>query len=136
MESLSIIEGMMRYPLALILLSLLLTACNRPGIKTQRELAGTWVVDLGGNLRSTDVIKPNGSYECQITGNTNARIITVDGILLVQGNLLVDTITKYNTTNLPVPAVFRGHVISIDEHEFVAQWDSLTNATVARKIAQ
>ena len=126
---------MMRFPLALILLSLLLTACNRPGAKIQQELAGTWVVDLGGNLRSTDVIKPNGSYECQITGDASGRIVTVDGILLVKDNLLTDTVTKHNDTNLPAPPVFHGHLISIDEHQFIAQWDGLTNATVARKIA-
>lgn len=130
------IQHMMRLPFALVLLTLLLAACNRPGVKIQQELAGTWVVDLGGNLRSTDVIQPNGSYECQITGDANGRIVTIDGILLVKGENLIDTVTKHQSTNLLAPVVFHGHVVRIDDHEFVAQWDGLTNATLARKIPQ
>jgi hypothetical protein len=128
------IHRMKKLPFALILLSLWLTACNRPGVKIQQELAGTWVVDLGGNLRSTDVIQPNGSYECQITSDAHGRTATIGGILLVRGDSLIDTVIRHQSTNLLTPTIFHGHVLHIDDREFIAQWDGLTNATVARKV--
>ena len=125
---------MKRLTFALVLTSLWLTACNRPGVKIQQQLAGTWVVDLDGNVRSTDVIQPNGSYECQITGTAHGGTVIIGGILAVNGDSLVNTVTKHQSTNLLAPEIFRGHVVHIDDREFIAQWDGLTSPTVARKV--
>jgi hypothetical protein len=126
---------MMRLSLVLVGLCLLLTACKRHGVLIQHELAGTWAVELGGNLRIKEVIQPNGGYESQISGYTNGQIATINGILMVSGNNLTDMVTKHEQTNLPSPAILHGSLVHIDGQEWIAKWEGLPGVMVARRIA-
>ena len=122
--------------IAVILLSLMLTACGRRDAKIQHDLVGTWDVDLGQNFHSTTVIHSDGTFEAQVSGYTNGEIVKIEGTFRAKDGDLVDTVTKSSMTNRPVPYVLHGHLISIDDHECVMKWDGATNETHSRKVTQ
>jgi len=126
----------MKYLLTLIVVSLLLTGCGRRDARLQQALTGTWVVDLGNNIRSVNIIGANTGFAAQVTGFTNGSVVRIEGTFRVRNGELIETVTKDSQPNEKVPFVVRGHIIHLDDRELVARWDTkpYSVVVVARKI--
>jgi len=126
----------MKHVFTFIILCLLLTACGRSDARLQRQVTGTWVVDVGNNIRSVNLIRPDGSYAAKVTGFTNGSVVMIEGTFLVKNGELVETVTKSSQKDEKVPFVVRGHIISLTDHEMVARWDTkpVSVVVVARKV--
>jgi hypothetical protein len=125
----------MKYTITLILLSLLLTRCGRRDAKIQQQVTGTWVVHYGGDIRCTNIIRPDGGYTATVTGFPNGSVIRIEGTILARGGDLIETITSDSETNQNVPIVVRGHIISLDDHQMITKWDAKqVTTTVAQRI--
>jgi hypothetical protein len=118
-HTLGIIERTMKTMLTFVLLSFLLAGCSRRDATIQRELTGTWTRDFGNGFRITNVISPDGSYQCQIVGLTNGTIDSLEGRLIAKNGVLIDTVTKDSETNQQTPRVMQWQIVHIDRHELV-----------------
>jgi hypothetical protein len=101
---------------------------------SRSKLTGTWIVDLGNNLSSKTVVKPDGSYVCQITGYTNGKVETIAGFFEVvkTNGYLIDTMTQNSNTNAVVPHVSHAQIVQFDASELVLLWEGTTNEVVLR----
>jgi major membrane immunogen (membrane-anchored lipoprotein) len=125
----------MKHTIPLILLTLLLAGCGRRDAKIQQQMTGTWVVHYGGDIRCTNIIRPDGDYSATVTGFPDDHSISIEGTILAKGGDLIETITSDSETNQPVPIVVRGHIISLDDHQMVTKWDAKQpTTTVAQKV--
>jgi hypothetical protein len=109
LSTLGIIKRAMRFIFVFIALSLSLSACSRHKATTQEKLTGTWVHDWDGDVRSTNVIAADGSYQCQIVGFTNGSIVRFEGTLIATNGVLIDTVTADSQTNAQVPRSMEWH---------------------------
>jgi hypothetical protein len=126
----------MKHAFAFLALSLLLTACGRNDARLQRQVTGTWVVEVGNNIRSVNLIRPDGSYAAKVTGFTNGSVVMIEGTFRVKNGELIETVTKSSQTNEKVPFTVHGKIIRLNEHEIVAKWDTkpVSVVVVARKV--
>jgi len=125
----------MKYSVPLVLLCLLLIGCGRRDARIQHAVTGTWVVHFGGNVRSTNIIRPDGGFSATVTGFTNGSSLRIEGTILAKGGDLIETITRDSDPNEKVPMVVRGHIISLDRHQMVTTWDaSRATTTVAQRV--
>lgn len=126
----------MKHAFAFIILSLLLTACGRTDVRIQRQVTGTWVVEVGNNIRSVNLIRPDGSYAAKVTGFTNGSVVMIEGTFRVKNGELVETVTKSSQPNEKVPFTVHGQIIRLNNHEMVAKWDTkpVSVVVVARKV--
>ena len=118
----------MKTILAFVLLSLLLAGCSRRDTTIQKELTGTWTRQLGHGFQITNVIAPDGSYQCQIVGLTNGAIDTLEGSLVAKNGVLIDTVRKDSDTNQQTPRVMQWQIVQIDKHELVLSGKVLSDA--------
>ena len=123
----------MKFVLVIVLLSLSVTGCGRSDEKIQRGLAGTWDIDKGFGLHGAVIIDLDGNCKSQFTGYKDGHISIVEGTFLVKDGVLVDTITKDNSTNA-VPRVYRGRIVRINKHEFVMREGHDIYDTVAKRV--
>jgi hypothetical protein len=108
----------MKTILTFVLLSLLLTGCSRRDTTIQKELTGTWTRHFGNGLAITNIIMPNGSYQCQIVGLPNGTIDSLEGSMIAKNGVLIDTVTKDSSdTNQQTPRVIQWEIVHIDKHE-------------------
>ena len=107
----------MKTILTFILLSLLAVGCSRRDTTIQKELTGTWTRHSGADFAVTNVIAADGSYVCQLFGNPNSRVDTLEGTLIAKNGVLIDTVTKDSETNQQTPRVMQWQIVRIDEHE-------------------
>jgi hypothetical protein len=126
----------MKNAFTFIILCLLLTACGRSDARIQKQVTGTWVVDAGNNIRSVNLIRPDGSFATKVTGFTNGSVVLIEGTFRVKNGELVETVTKSSQTNEKVPFVVHGKIIRLNDHEMVAKWDTkpVSVIVVARKV--
>ena len=124
----------MKCALVITIFSLMPTGCSPGDAKIQQQLTGTWVVDVGSDARSTNIIHQDGRYEAEVIGLTNGHIASMEGTLSVRNGVLTMTTTKHSNTNAPNPFVQRGRVIRVNAHELVVRWDDMPNETVLRKV--
>jgi len=80
------------------------------------NLAGKWVGQYSPSVLFT--IRQDGSYTSEKT-EPSGKIITQEGIFRIEDGYMISTVTKYDGTTLPVPAVSRNRVIRADVHEIV-----------------
>ncbi len=127
---------LMKHAFTFIILSLLLTACGRNDARLERQVTGTWVVEIGNNIRSVSVIRPDGGYAATVTGFTNGSVVMVEGSFRVKNGELVETVTKSSQTNEKVPFTVHGQIIRLNNHEMIAKWDTkpVSVVVVARKV--
>jgi hypothetical protein len=116
---LGIIERTVKTILAFVLLSLLLAGCSRRDATIQKELTGTWTRQFGHGFGITNVITPDGSYQCQLVSLTNGTIDSLEGSLIAKNGVLIDTVTKDSDTNQKTPRVMQWQIVHIDRHELV-----------------
>ena len=121
----------MKTILTFVLLSLLLAGCSRRDATIQKELTGTWTRHSGADFAVTNVIAADGSYVCQLFGNPNGRVDTLEGTLIANNGVLIDTVTKDSETNQQTPLVMQWQIVSIDRHELVLSGNNgATKATL------
>ena len=118
----------MKTILAFVLLSLLLAGCSRRDTTIQKELTGTWTRQFGHGYQITNVIAPDGSYQCQIVGLTNGTINSLEGRLIAKNGVLIDTVTKDSNTNQQTPRVMQWQIVHIDRHGLVLSGKVLSDA--------
>ena len=109
----------MKTILTFVLLSFLSAGCSRRAATIQKELTGTWTRHFGNGFGITNVIAPDGSYQCQIVGNPNGRIDSLEGTLIAKNGVLIDTVIKDSETNQQTPRVMQWQIVHIDRHELV-----------------
>ena len=126
----------MKQVFTFIILCLLLTACGRSDARLQRLVTGTWVVEVGNNIQSVNIIKPDGSFAAKVTGFTNGSVVMIEGTFRVNNGALVETVTKSSQKNEQVPFVVQGHIMRLNDQEMVAKWDTkpVSVVVVARKV--
>jgi hypothetical protein len=125
----------MKYTIPFIMLTLLLVGCGRRDAKIQQQVTGTWVVHYGGDIRCTNIIRPDGAYSATVTGFPDGHSISIEGTMVAKGGDLIETITSDSETNQTVPIVVRGHIISLDDHQMVTKWDAKqAETTIAQKV--
>jgi major membrane immunogen (membrane-anchored lipoprotein) len=125
----------MKYTIPFIMLTLLLVGCGRRDAEIQQQVTGTWVVHYGGDIRSTNIIRPDGGYSATVTGFPDGHRISIAGSILAKGGDLIETITTDSDTNQALPMVVRGHIIRLDDHQLVAKWDAKhAETTIAQKV--
>ena len=126
----------MKQVFTFIILCLLLTACGRSDARLQQQMTGTWVVEVGNNIRSVNIIKPDGSFAAKVTGFTNGSVVMIEGTFLAKNGALVETVTKSSQQNEKVPFVVQGHIIRLNNQEMVAKWDTkpVSVVVVARRV--
>jgi len=115
-------------------LSFLMAGCSRRDGKIQQRLAGTCVVELEHDMRSTRVVQSDGSYHCEVRRFSDGRTVSLEGTLLVKDGGLIDTTTKNSQTDAGLPFVMHGRIIHMDDRELVTRWDGDTKDTVAHRI--
>ena len=115
---------------------LLATACKRQEVsedaKMQKMLSGVWTADLEIGGISTITLAPDASYICTLTvpGRTNEpRIFNSEGTFRVHEGNLIDTMTRYNRTNLSVPLTNRAQIVRLDHRELVLVYDPTLGAS-------
>ncbi len=99
-----------------------------------KNLPGTWVIDLGVSTRSTIVVSADGNYKCQITGLPSGELIKLEGTMQVKDGFLIDTLTYSSRITLGKPSVGRDRIIRANEHEMVVETDNWD--AVYRKITK
>ena len=126
----------MRHAFAFIILCLLLTACGRSDARIQKQVTGMWLVDIGKNVRSLNVIRPDGGFAAKVAGFTNGSVVTIEGTFLVKNGALVETVTKSSQPDEKVPFVVHGKIISLTPQEMITQWDTqpVSVTVVARRV--
>ena len=126
----------MRHVFTFIILCLLLTACGRSDARIQKQMTGMWAVDIGNNVRSLNVIRPDGRFAAKITGFTNGSVVMIEGTFLVKNGGLVETVTKSSQKDEKVPFVVHGKIISLTPHEMITQWDTqpVSVTVIARRV--
>jgi hypothetical protein len=92
--------------------------------KIRRNLPGTWILNMAGDLRTTYIMSADGHWTGQVSGKTTAG--RMDGTWQVKDGFLISTTTNSNfgtNTSLRVqtPASVSSRIIRIDSHEFVVQ---------------
>jgi hypothetical protein len=117
--SLGIIERTMKTILTFVLLSLLLVGCSRSDATIQKELTGTWTRHSVVGFAVTNVIAADGSYVCQLFGNPNGRVDTLEGTLIATNGGLIDTVTNDSETNQQTPRAMQWQIVYIDGHGLV-----------------
>jgi hypothetical protein len=126
----------MRHVFTFIILCLLLTACGRSDARIQKQVTGMWLVDIGNNVRSLNVIQPDGKFAAKVIGFTNGSVVTIEGTFLVKNGALVETVTKSSQQDEQVPFVVQGK-ISLTPHEMITRWDTKpVSVTVVARRAQ
>jgi hypothetical protein len=118
----------MKTILTFVLLSFLLAGCSRHDATIQRELTGTWTRQFGNGFRITNVIAPDGSYQCQIVGLTNGTIDSLEGRLIAKNGVLIDTVTKDSDTNQQTPRIMQWQIVHIDSHGLALSGKVLSDA--------
>jgi hypothetical protein len=127
----------MRHAFTFILLCLLLTACGRGDARIQKQVTGMWLVDIGNNVRSLNVIRPDGGFAAKVAGFTNGSVVMIEGTFLVKNGALVETVTKSSQPDEQVPFVVQGKIISLTPHEMITRWDTKpVSVTVVARRAQ
>jgi hypothetical protein len=126
----------MRHAFTFILLCLLLTACGRGDARIQKQVTGMWLVDIGNNVRSLNVIRPDGGFAAKVAGFTNGSVVMIEGTFLVKNGALVETVTKSSQPDEQVPFVVQGKIISLTPHEMITRWDTkpVSVTVVARRV--
>ena len=99
-------------------------------------MTGTWMVEVGNNIRSLNVIKPDGSFAAKVTGFTNGSVVMIEGTFLAKNGALVETVTKSSQKNEEVPFVVQGHIMRLNDQEMIAKWDTkpVSVVVVARRV--
>ena len=121
----------MKTILTFVLLSFFLSGCSQRDAAIQRQLTGTWTRQFGNGFRITNVIAPDGSYQCQIVGLTNGTIDSLEGRLIAKNGVLIDTVTKDSETNQQTPRVSQQQIVRIDGHQLVLSINNVaTNMTL------
>ena len=98
------------------------------------RLAGTWVVDMGGNVQQVIATALNGSYVCQLVGLTNGGIRRLEGTVQIKNGFLIDLCTYDSQTNAGVPRTNSARIVRMNDHEMVLHRDENSSETVVRKI--
>lgn len=125
----------MKCTIPFIFLTLLQVGCGRRDAKIQQQVTGTWVVQYGGDIRCTNIIRPDGGYSATVTGFPDGHIISIEGTIVAKDGDLIETVTSDSETNQTVPLVVRGHIISLDEHQMITKWDAKhPETTIAQKV--
>jgi hypothetical protein len=105
----------MKYAIAFLCLSLLLTACDRHDAKLRKQITGTWAEDHFFDM----TLASDGRFASRLTQATN--VFTFEGTWLVKDDVLVMSITNATGTSSHVSAgsVDRMKIISVDDHHLV-----------------
>ncbi len=98
------------------------------------RLAGTWIVNVGGNVQFITTVTPNGTYVCRLDGLTNGVTRRLEGTEQIKNGFLIDLCTYDSQTNTSVPRTNRFRIIRMNDHEMVLKWDGNPYETVVRKI--
>ena len=125
------IESTMKTILTFVLLGLLMTACSRRDAAIQKELTGTWTRHLENGVSVTNLVAPDGTYRCQLGGPTGPTH-TLEGTLIAQNGMLIDTLTKDGQTNLPMARVMQWQIVRIDRHELILSGNNGATMTAVR----
>jgi hypothetical protein len=106
----------MKTILALLTLSLVLTACRRQDTSLSSQIIGTWP-SSGANWTNTTIYNPDGSFsiEKQKQGESQSSV----GTWKIDDGFLTMTFTNSSITghNSPVGMTERYHIIHLDSHE-------------------
>ena len=131
-----LIVSLMKYLSLFVVLSLLLTGCGSRDAKIQQQVAGTWVVEVDRNIRSLNIIRPDGRFAAKVTGFTNGSVIMIEGTIQARGGGLIETVTKSSQKSEKVPFVVHGQIIRLNERELVTKWDTKPQSVVvvARRV--
>jgi hypothetical protein len=126
----------MRHAFTFIILCLLLTACGRSDARLQQQVSGMWLVDIGNNVRSVNVIRPDGRFAARVTGFTNGSVVVIEGTFRVKNGALIETVTKSSQPGEKVPFVVHGKIIRLTPQEMITQWDTqpVSVTVVARRL--
>ena len=114
----------MKYALPILCLTLFLSGCGNNDAKLQEQLTGTWVADLGNNIRSMNVINSKGNFAARFIGYTNSTEIRIEGTFKVTGGALIETVTKSSVKTEKVPFMVRGQIIRLNSQEMVTKWET------------
>jgi hypothetical protein len=120
---------------AIVLLSLLVTACDRRDAELQHRLVGAWArIDCGVMTLTAD-----GNSHAKWT-NFLAKPVTdwaYDGTWGVKGGIVISVITNataHNTTNLvAVGSVERWSIVRLESNQLVLEADGHTNSFERRQ---
>jgi len=140
----------------LFLLLLLLTACNRNSdAQLQAKLPGVWQTtesqdgdpakgQINATHTSTFIVAPDGKFDCvaHSTSRTDGSTWTnnTSGTWEVRNGLLIDTITRGDNTNAPLPVIWTLRILRADDKELVLKYEpgnfggSPTNELVLHKL--
>jgi hypothetical protein len=103
----------MKFILALILLSILVSGCTRPDEKMRRQIIGSW---NGGSM----TFEADGSFHCKFTGPKWTQ--EQYGTWFVRDGFLDMTVTNSTAVNepvvLPIGHVSHCKILSIDANSF------------------
>ena len=119
--------------IALVIVAALLWQYFNRSINRSR-LAGTWVVDMGGNVQQVITVALNGSFVCQVGGFTNGETVRLEGTEQIKNGFLVSICTYDSQTNVLVPWTDRARIVRMNDHEMVLQRGDNSSETVVRKI--
>ena len=106
--------------LVLCLASMLVVSCGRNEAKLAQARAGTWVAELSTG-RSTVILKPDGSYSCQLDG-TNGKVTHIEGTVRFTRHYLIETETRNSdpvATNMPY--VSKAVIVHMDDNEYTIE---------------
>ena len=119
-----------KFALSVVLLSVLLPACDRPDPKSRNPLVGTWARTNNGNM----TLAGDGTFHSRWTNfSAKPRIDwSYDGTWDVEQGFLVCVITNAearNTTNAAaVGSVERYSIVRVDKNELVTESGGQTNS--------
>jgi hypothetical protein len=121
--------ALLKYPIAILALSLFLTACShRSDAQIRKNLPGTWSVDIAADgTRCTFTIATNGDFVCRTTHG-----FELSGSFKIEDGFLVETVTRSSQTNARVPFVWRAQILQSDANQMVVTDDG-TNRFVLKK---
>ena len=124
----------MKYAIAFLALSFLLTGCNRDS-KLTKEIPGNWKhegTSTGGTdtFTSTMTISHNGTFSYFRVWNEKPLTNTFAGTWKIRGGVMFMTLTNRSGPNPNIPAgvtPMQSRIVRLDDHQMVEEVDGITN---------
>jgi hypothetical protein len=119
-----------RFTLAFILLTLLMTGCHRRDVTLSQQIAGTWTHEGGFSM----TIAPDSSFSSSFISSNHVVVLEYQGTWLVTNETMVATITNATGTRRheSVGSVDRMKITRVDKHQLVFEAENQTIISLSR----